>query len=408
MYENSNGFRDFSRDESSIVAPSLTWNISPQTKITFEYERQSQNYFFDNGYPTEPEFLRLPRNRVVLGEPDLNRANWVTNAGTYELEHEFSDNWKFRQGFNVLQSTGGQQSAYGFDPLEADRRTLPRLVLRSNEDQKNYTLQNEVYGKLNTGSLKHNFLFGVEWAKYDYDFTFFTADLASIDILNPVYGAKRGEFGPPDRTEYGANNLGIYIQDLVEFTPQLKLLAGLRFDANWSFRNNFEVGIADREQYDSGLSPRIGLVYQPGKTTSLYASWSRSFTPQFQSRSRTNAVFDPTTGEQFEVGIKQQFLNKRVLATLALFQLTRQNVLTTDPVDPTFSIQTGEQRSRGVELDVVGQILPGWNIIANYAYTDAIVTKDNDIPVGDRLDGTPKNSAASGQPTKFKAAVCRA
>jgi iron complex outermembrane receptor protein len=94
-YETSNGFRDFSDNESSLIAPSLTWNISPQTKITFEYERQSQNYFFDNGYPAEPEFLRLPRNRFVLGEPDLNRADWVTNAGTYELEHKFSDNWKF-------------------------------------------------------------------------------------------------------------------------------------------------------------------------------------------------------------------------------------------------------------------------------------------------------------------------
>ena len=393
-YETSNGFRDFSQNESSLIAPSLTWKISPRTKLTLEYERQSQNYFFDNGYPTEPEFLRLPRNRFVLGEPDLNRANWITHSGTYELQSELSNNWKFRQGFNVLQSTGGQQSAFGFDPLEADRRTLPRLVLRSNEDQKNYTLQNELYGKFNTGSVRHNFLFGVEWAKYDYDFTFFAADLAAIDILNPVYGAKRGDFGPPDRTNYGADNLGLYVQDLVEITPQLKLLAGVRFDANWSFRNNFEVGVTDLEQFNSGFSPRIGIVYQPSKTTALYASWSRSFVPQFQSRSRTNATFDPITGEQFEVGIKQQLLNNRLLATLSLFQITRQNVLTTDPTDPTFSVQTGEQRSRGIELDVVGQILPGWNVIANYAYTDATVTQDNSIPIGDRLDGTPRNSAS--------------
>jgi iron complex outermembrane receptor protein len=90
-YETSGGFRDFSDNESSIVAPSLTWKISPRTKLMLEYERQSQNYFFDNGYPTEPEFLRLPQNRFVLGEPDLNRADWVTNSGTYELEHKFSD-----------------------------------------------------------------------------------------------------------------------------------------------------------------------------------------------------------------------------------------------------------------------------------------------------------------------------
>jgi iron complex outermembrane receptor protein len=393
-YENSGGFRDFSRNESSIIAPSLTWKISPRTQLTLEYERQSQNYFFDNGYPTEPEFLRLPRNRFILGEPNLNRASWITNSGTYELQHEFSNDWKFRQGFNILQSTGGQQSAFGFDPLESDRRTLPRVLLRSDEQQTNYTLQNEIYGKFKTGSVRHNVLFGIEWAQYKYDFTFFSADLAPIDILNPVYGATPGEFGPPDRTKYGANNLGIYAQNLLEITPQLKVLAGIRFDVNWSYRNNFEAGVEDLRQVDSGFSPRLGIVYQPSPKTSLYASWARSFAPQFQSRSRTNAEFEPVTGEQFEVGIKQQFFNDRFLATLALFQLTRQNVLTTDPVDPTFNIQTGEQRSRGVELDLVGQILPGWNIIANYAYTDAIVTQDNSIPVGDRLDGTPKHSAS--------------
>ena len=138
----------------------------------------------------------------------------------------------------------------------------------------------------------------------------------------------------------------------------------------------------------------MGIVYQPSETTSLYASWSNSFSPQFFSRSRTNQPFNPTTGEQFEIGVKQEFFDNRLSATLALYQLTRQNVLTSDPEDRDFSIQTGEQKSRGVELDVAGEILPGWKIIATYAYTDAFVSEDEDIPVGDRLQGIPEHSAS--------------
>lgn len=94
------------------------------------------------------------------------------------------------------------------------------------------------------------------------------------------------------------------------------------------------------------------------------------------------------------MGIKQDFLNDRLSANLAFYDLTRQNVTTADPVDPNFSIQTGEQTSRGIEFDVSGEILPGWNLIATYAYTDAFVSEDNDIPVGDRLAGIPKNTAS--------------
>jgi iron complex outermembrane recepter protein len=103
----------------------------------------------------------------------------------------------------------------------------------------------------------------------------------------------------------------------------------------------------------------------------------------------------PETGEQYEVGIKQEFFNKRLSATLAFFDITKQNVLTTDPEDPDFSIQTGEQKSRGVELDIAGEILPGWKVIATYAYTDAYISEDNDPDLVDnRLQAVPYNSAS--------------
>ena len=185
------------------------------------------------------------------------------------------------------------------------------------------------------------------------------------------------------------------MQNLIEFLPNLKLLVGGRFDWVDSFYRDTLANTFDFEQSDSDFSPRVGIVYQPSETTSLYASWSNSFSPQFFSRSRTGEQFKPTTGEQFEIGVKQNFFDSRLSATLALYQLTRQNVLTTDPQAPEkFSIQTGEQKSRGIELDIAGEILPGWKIIATYAYTDAFVSEDEDIPVGDRLSNVPKHSAS--------------
>jgi iron complex outermembrane receptor protein len=184
------------------------------------------------------------------------------------------------------------------------------------------------------------------------------------------------------------------VQDLIEILPNLKLLAGGRFDSVDSFYKDTLTDSFNYEQSESEFSPRVGIVYQPSETTSLYASWSNSFSPEFFSRNRTGQPFQPLTGEQFEIGVKQGFFDNRLSTTLALYQLTRQNVLTTDPEDPDFSIQTGEQKSRGVEIDIAGEILPGWKIIATYAYTDAFVSEDETIPIGNGLSNVPEHSAS--------------
>jgi len=396
-YENAGSFRDFNESESFFVAPALTWNIGPRTSLTTEFEAQNYSYVFDRGFLPSKVFFDLPISRF-LGEPGVNDAEFTSFSGTYNFEHEFSDDWKFRQGFNAISISGNETSVVtaNFDApfLEADGRTLPRQVSRSDESQQNYALQNEVIGNFTTGSIRHNVLFGVELARYRFAYDFFRASIDPIDIFDPIYGAEPGPFEPSFAEEYGADNLGIYIQDLVELLPNLKVLAGVRFDSVDSFYRDTLANEFNFEQSNSDFSPRIGIVYQPWESTSLYGSWSNSFSPQFFGRVRTGELPKPETGEQFEVGVKQEFFDKRLSATLAFYDLTRQNVLTPDPEDPNFSIQTGEQKSRGVELDVAGEILPGWNIIATYAYTDASVSEDESIPVGDRLFNVPRNSAS--------------
>lgn len=396
-YENAGSYRDFNQSESFFIAPALTWRMGPRTTFTVEMEYQNYNYVFDRGLLPNPIFLTLPRERF-LGEPGINDAEYNSLAITYNFEHQFSDNWKFRQGFNTNRVTGKQagvrNSGFSEPFLDADGRSVFRSLDTSDEEQKNYTLQNEIFGKFNTGSIRHDLVFGVEWSRYRFGYTFFEAEIASLDIFNPVYGAQPGELTlayPPE--EYGSDNIAIYTQDLIELLPNLKLLAGIRFDSNNIFYRN-EDRTTDLEQTDAGVSPRVGLVYQPTDTTSLYFSWSKSFNPQFFSRSRTGEPFKPEEGEQFEFGVKQELINKRLFVNLALYQITKQNVLTSDPEDDSFSIQTGEQKSRGVEMDVIGQILPGWDILATYAYTDAFVSEDNVIPVGETLVSAAKHRAS--------------
>ncbi|MBD2435881.1 TonB-dependent siderophore receptor [Nostoc sp. FACHB-110] len=396
-YENSGSFRDFIDNDSFFISPVVTVNIGPRTNMTFEYEYQKYNYTFDRGFPPGSVFLQLPISRF-LGEPDFNNAEFRSNVFTYKLEHEFSDNWKFRQGFNVTSVNGYTRTARNAtfsEPFLEDGRILPRVAETSDEKQDNISLQTEVSGKFNTGSIRHNVLFGVELANYRFTYDFSSAPIAGIDIFNPVYGARPGTFERSFADKYGGESVAVYFQNLIELTPNLKLLAGGRFDWVDSFYTDLVANADALRTSDSAFSPRVGLVYQPTDTTSVYASWTNAFSPQFFGRSRTNEPFEPETSEQFEVGIKQEFFDKRLSATLAYFDITKNNVLTTDPQDFNFSVQTGEQKSRGIELDIAGEILPGWKIIATYAYIDAFVSEDNDPTLlNNRLQAVPYNSAS--------------
>lgn len=397
-YENAGSFRDFNESQSVFVAPALTINLGPRTTLTAEFEYQNYDYVFDRGFPPGELFLDLPRDRFLF-EPDLNRARFDSYYFSYNFEHEFNEQWKVRQGFGGLVVQGNTEAAVlaNFDDpfVEADGRTLERNAERSDELQENFSVQTEVIGEFNTGSIEHNLLFGVELARYKFAYDFFSASLGSIDIFDPEYGDEPGDYSPSFFEEYGTRNVGLYLQDLVYLTPDLIVLAGGRLDFSDSFYRDTLNDTTLSERSDTHFSPRLGLVYQPSQDTSLYFNWANAFTPEiFGSRTRTGEAFEPERGEQFEIGVKQEFLDDRLAATLALYHLTRHNVSTPDPENPDFSIQTGEQVSRGIEFDLTGEILPGWNLIATYALTDAFVSQDNEIPEGDRRAGIPEHTAS--------------
>ena len=274
--------------------------------------------------------------------------------------------------------------------------------MRLNQPTDSFELQTNVVGEFSTGSIDHTLLAGVDLNRRRDDGTVARGDLSVINVLN-IFDPDYDSLVTPDfdtapvvlSSEGNIDSLGIYLQDQITLLDNLKLLVGLRYDTadqeslNANFRN--PVG-TETSRFDDAFSPRVGLVYQPIEEVSLYASYSQSFAPNF-GNTADGEPLEPERGEQFELGTRAELLEGRLVANLALFNITKENVATTDPDEPLFSIAVGEQRSRGVELDVIGEILPGWDIAANYAYTDTEITEDNDGLEGNQLFGVPEHNA---------------
>jgi iron complex outermembrane receptor protein len=387
-YERGGNFRNFDTEvERFFISPVVSWKISDRTDLTFELEYSNDKRPYDRGLVAFGTGVAdIPFDRV-LGEPDdfSERTNLSTG---YRLEHRFNDDWKIRNRFRYSSS---DQISSSLEPLRLNESTgqLGREFSVGEYTLRNYELQTDLVGNFATGSIQHTLLFGVDlsWLNNKGENPFETAP--SINIFNPVYGIvrpSRDELSELFSFETQTNTLGFFLQDQITLAENLKILVGGRFDT-------IDQSSLSSGRQDQAFSPRVGIVYQPIKPISLYTSFSRSFQPNTRTRA-DGSLLEPVRGTQYEVGIRGEFLDGKLTTNLAAYEITRSNLAVTDPNNPRFAIPSGEQRSRGIELDVTGQVLPGWNLIASYAYTDARVTKDNNLQPGKLLNGVPFNSAS--------------
>ncbi|WP_193197124.1 TonB-dependent receptor [Nostoc sp. MG11] len=399
-YRNSGSFIDFYNSENLSISPVISVGISETTNLIIEGDYiETRDSGFTPFVPIIGSVLpnpngKIPRNRNV-GEPTDEINTTLTRLG-YQLEHKFDDNWSLRNAFafNFRASSDKRTLPLRLDP---DNLTLLNRSYREFDfESTSYNLSTNVVGNFSTGSIQHQLLFGIDLNSYENRVPKFTStSAAQIDIFNPVYGQPRGTLSPEISNTTVTNSLGIYLQDQITLIDSLKVLLGARFDTFDQTSEDFSSN-TETSQSDSALSPRFGIVYQPIPAISLYASYISSFTPAngvFLFGGSLDNSFEPERGRQYEVGVKAD-LSDRLSATLAFYDLTRTNVLVDDP-DPNrsgFQIQTGEQKSQGIELNIAGEILPGWNIYAGYAYTDARITEDGTLDVGSQLPNTPYHS----------------
>lgn len=403
--QKAGSFMDYANRDLAAIAPSVTWLMSSRTTLTVEadYLRRWSNDPY--GLPAQGTFLPNPN-----GEIPRHRATTLGNFSTfnrtsyrfgYDLTHQFNDKWSIRTAFRHTIAEDDRNNLYaGFGGvLEPDFRTIQRFqVLQPGVARRHAnSMVTNLVGHFRFLDMDHTLLTGIELRQEKTDQSNYTvAGAPPLDLFAPDYSLPPLPF-TGDRVSFRADNktAAVYMQDQVTILPNLKFLGGLRFDYVHQFQQS--VGEPQQTADNHAVSPRLGLVYQPVEPVSLYTSWTKGFQPSSAaSLNPDGGLFKPERSTQYEVGMKTFFFDNRVSATLAWFHLTRENLLTPNP-DPAlalqgFSVQTGEQRSQGIELDVTAQLTPGWNILAGYAYTDAEVTKDTDTSlVAKRLANVPYN-----------------
>lgn len=402
LLQTEEGFRGFDQDILRLfIAPVLTWKISDRTDLTISLDYLDDRRPFDTGTLAFGRgVIDLPRDRITNEPEDFTKRKTLSLG--YTFNHRFSENWQLRNAFRYARQDVNALVAI---PIAFNERTGTLIRVDSAVDnfRESYALQTNVIGKVATGPVRHTLLFGIDLSQNNADL-FTEGNLRRplpLNIFNPVYQAfpRDPNQRVPGLDEFiETKRLGLYFQDQMALTDNLKLIAGLRYDTVEQTLTAAPVLTApgvQLKQTPDAFTPRIGIVYQPIPPLSLYASYARSFTPN------SGTTFDrqflkPEAGEGYEVGLKAELLRDKLFATLAYYTITKQNVASPDPRFPVlsnFSVATGEERSRGFEFDLAGEILPGWNLIASYAYTDAEVTRDNLIPAGNRLVGIPQHSA---------------
>jgi iron complex outermembrane receptor protein len=413
-YQTNRNFQEFGGNERLLVAPTLRWKISDQTTSTLKVEYSDIQ---EKGRGTVPLIgnrpAPIPRSRN-LGEPwNIQEDEYVMVS--LNTEHAFNDNWKLRHRFNftnynLTMSGTFPDGTWGVLQPNGDyTRSFFAQNTDGNDYQHNFFNALELTGKFNTGFAKHTLLMGGDYYRSDYRATMagFGANLNfydSINITRPTHKPNPPAILSSDVSYFTATIpwFGLYAQDQIELPYHIHLLGGLRYDnaeSSGSSAGEFGSGDEPDGSFDK-VSPRGGILWQPIPQLSLYGSYTENFGAS-NFIGTNGRPLPPQTAEQWEAGIKTEFFNGRLNASLAYFDLTKKNLPIA--VTPLLNRTEGEAESRGLEFDFSGELLPGWNIIGNYAYTpfaktikDASIIFDanfNPIGVGPGNTGKRLNNA---------------
>ena len=390
--EKKTGFRDDAGTRSWSLAPALAWCIDSDTSLTLLTEfNHLKRDGFDFGVPNIPRYQDLARTRYYGDRADFGRND--TQAATLLFEHALNERWRLRLSAHV--SHAHQVSQQSFPDLfsYAGANLLDYSVYSgANESSKQGDVQAELVGKVVVAGVEHALLAGIDYGYLAQGGAGSPVSALTLDLFDPRGVATLVPVAPAGPYhEAQGKDLGVYVQDLIALAPQFKLHLGLRADR---FDNRELLGGAQvARASQNAISPRVGLVWQPDGRTAFFTDWSRSHAPNI-AHGITSSTYDAEVGQQIEAGVKHDIVKNRLSASLAVFDLQRSNILTSDPLDPTRQVLTGRQDSRGVEFDVAGTVAPGWKVTGAYTWLDAVVKSDTSLPVGDALSNVPRHHAS--------------
>ncbi|MEW6205041.1 MAG: TonB-dependent siderophore receptor [Pseudomonadota bacterium] len=388
---------DFVDRERTYVAPSLTWQPSAATSLTFLAMAQDSKQVRPGALPAVGTLLpnsngQIPLERFV-GEPEFegDGERFREFQIGYVFEHKFKEGLSFRQ--NLRHSDARVDSKIIFPgALQADQRTLTRRPTIFDQEVRSLVVDNQVEWQFGEGRLKHTLIGGLDYFGYDQDQISLGGTVGAIDLFNPVYGSPVTITGETFSLLESGKQYGLYLQDQMKLDEKWVGVFGLRRD---------EVKIDSFERLSDTLTVtdaskttgRAGLLYLADNGLAPYISYATSFVPVAGADFSGNP-FKPEEGEQVELGVKYEPAGKNLSFTAAVYDLVRSNVSTTDPNNPGFSIQVGEQQHKGIELEVVGQIARGMSLSASYSYIDAEVTVSNTGNQGNKPTVVPLQNSS--------------
>lgn len=381
-------------DDRVYLAPSVTAKLGDDTTLTIlsEYTRSKASmwpYYMPN--PTTGQ-----ATNIRLGDPAFDVLKISQASIGYRLEHRFNPALTFRQNVRIGHARLDGDMIDGLG-LSADGRTLDRYASNFKETLKTFAIDSQIEAKLVTGPVRHTVLAGVDYFRQATNFGYSVGTAPSLDLTNPVIGVA---FPTSELSLMAANRqtlgqLGLYVQDQLALGGW-RLTIGGRQDFSELSQYN-ELSSTTTDSKPDRFTGRAGLLYLFDSGIAPYVNYATSFLPQAGTTApgRGSSPFAPTTGESIEAGIKYQPRGWNSYFTATWFNLTKDNVLTVDPVfGAMYSVQTGQIRTRGAELEAVLSLAEGLKGIASYSTTSAEVTRSNDADLGKVPIGVPSQQAA--------------
>ena len=382
MYDNSGSFRKFVGLERYAVNPTLTLLATEQTKIILSYENFHDSRTADRGIPSfDGRPVDVPIS-TFYGDPENSRVRAGVNLGSAVIEHQLG-----RLNIRNRTFVGDYDRYYqNYVPgaVNADKTLVALSAYNNATTRRNTFNQTDLTLAVAAGATRHTLLWGAEVGRQDtsnFRNTGFFSDAATSIQVPYSDTVTRAPIAFRQSTtdannQIKTNLLATYIQDQVELSKHVQVVAGIRFD---HFDLKF-FNIRSREslrRIDNLISPRLGVIVKPIAPMSVYVNYSVSWLPsagdQFSSLTTITQQVKPEKFSNYEAGIKWD-IRRDLSLTTAFYRLNRTNTRTIDPNDPTRIIQTGSQRTNGYELGLNGSLAGKWRVAGGYAYQDAFIS----------------------------------
>ncbi|MDH6590320.1 iron complex outermembrane receptor protein [Variovorax sp. TBS-050B] len=394
----SNTRLDRDRDNRLFIAPALTWQPSASTRLTLlgRYQKDNQAYAWPNQLE-QPGVFGQTSPRVNIGADD-NRWRRDNKMLGYEFEHSFDDTWSVQQSMRYSELDRSETNVFPRG-LRADGYTLGRSFSPRETHWKGLLLDTRVQARFDSGPLKHTVLAGVDYARSRTtdEFPYDRPLLPSMNLFAPVYMHQPlAPAADPYVDRAPSKQVGLYLQDQIKWDRWV-LTAGVRHDKAEATGTRTFGNTGERSEiYDTSASAttgRVGVVYLFDSGWAPYANYATSFSPEIGKDLNGN-LLKPSKGRQIEAGVRYQPNGRNASYTASVFDIVRSNVTTAAPQAPGEVIQTGEVRSRGLELEARADVTNNISLVAQYTYLDTRITRSNDGDLGLPQMSAPRHSVS--------------